>query len=204
MPGWGFPPAAVVSASATSPLPVLIAAVDTLEALVLAAGKGGGLTVKPANVHCAIVNPQTALGPGGAVLTVSESLALSPVSRVPMKRFVDVLLYIPTTGTVTLTETVQVPAAASAPPVKRMPGSPAASAPPKLSVNVPPQVFVVVRGEATSIAPGLIGSVSVKLRLVCVTGVGFVNVRVSVDMPPTLVGSGLKFFAIVTADGSRI
>jgi len=69
-------------------LPTLIAAVDTLEALVLAAGKGGGLTVKPANVHCAIVNPQTGLGPGGALLTVSVSVALLPVSSVPTKRLV--------------------------------------------------------------------------------------------------------------------
>jgi len=59
-------------------------------------------------------------------------------------------------------------------------------------------------GLATTIAPGLVGRVSVKLRLVCVTGVGFVNVKVRVEMPPTLVGSGLKFFAIVTAEGSRI
>src|SRR5215204_3991489 len=204
MPGWGFPPAAAVSATATSPLPTLIAAVDTLEACVLAAGKGGGSTVKPAKVHCAIVNPQTAVGAGGAVLTVSESLSLFPVSSVPIKRFVDVLLYVPTIGTVTLTDTVQVPAAASTPPVRRMPGSPATSAPPTLSVNVPPQVFVVVRGEATTIAPGLVGNVSVKFRLVCVTGVGLVNVKVSVEMPPTLVGSGLKFFDIVTAEGSSI
>ena len=103
-----------------------------------------------------------------------------------------------------MTETVHVLAAASDPPVKRMPGSLAASAPPALSVNVPPQEFVVVRGEATTIAPGLVGRVSVKLRPVIVTGVGLVNVKVRVDIPPTLVGSGLKFFAIVTADGSRI
>ena len=165
----------------------------------------GDVVLNPdGNAQVASDNPQTAVGAGGAVLTVSESLALFPVSRVPTKRFVDVLLYVPTIGTVTLTDTVQVPAAASAPPVRRMPGSLADSAPPALSVNVPPQVFVVVRGEATTIAPGLVGSVSVKLRPVCVTGVGFVNVKVSVEMPPTLVGSGLKFFDIVTAEGSRI
>src|SRR5688500_13786670 len=86
MAGGGLPPGAVVSPASRSPLPTLIAAVDTLEAFVRAAGEGGGLTVKPASVHCAIFNPQTALGPGGAVLTVTESLALSPVARVAMTR----------------------------------------------------------------------------------------------------------------------
>ena len=58
-------------------------------------------------------------------------------------------------------------------------------------------------GLAITIVPGLVGSVSVKLRSVSVTEVGLVNVKVNVEMPPTLVGSGLKFLAIVTTDGSR-
>ena len=194
----------MVSASAVSPLPTVIAAVVTFPACVLGLGKGGGFVVNPANVHWAIVNPQIGLGPAGAVLTVSVSVAWFPVSRVPIKRFVEVLLYVPITGTVTLTEIVHVPAAATDPPVKRMPRSLAASAPPALSANVPPQVLVVVRGEATTIAPGVVGNVSVKLRPVSDTEVGLVMVNVSVEIPLTVVGSGLKFFAIVTSDGSRI
>ena len=167
-------------------------------------GAGDAVLNPDGKVQVAMDKPQTALGPGGAVLTVSISLALFPVSRVPIKRFVEVLVYVPTTGTVTLTEIVHVPAAAIEPPVRRMPGSPAASAPPPLSVSVPPQVVDVVRGEATTIAPGLVGNISVKLRPVSVVGVGLVNVKVSVEIPFMVVGSGLKFFAIVTTDGSRI
>ena len=175
------------------------------DAVTLEVVGAGDEVLNPAgNVHCAIANPQTALGPGGAVLTVSVSLALSPVSSVPMKRFVEVLLYVPTTGTVTLTEIVHEPEAVTDPPVKRMPGSFAASAPPTLSANVPPHVLEVVRGEATTIAPGVAGNVSVKLRPVSDTVVGFVMVKVSVEIPLTVVGSGLKFLAMVTADGLTI
>lgn len=164
----------------------------------LAAGKGGGLTVKPANVHCAIVNPQTGLGPGGEVLTVSESLALFPVSSAPMKRFVDVLLYVPAIGTVALTLMVQVPLAAIVPFEKERDAAPAVGA----KVGVPhPDVEALV-GLATTIAPGDVGNISVKLISVSVTGVGFVSVKVSVEIPLTVVGSGLKFFAMLTTDGS--
>ena len=58
----------------------------------MADGKGGGLVVKPANVHCAIVNPQTGAGPGEALFTVSVSEAKFPVSRVSMKRWLEVLV----------------------------------------------------------------------------------------------------------------
>ena len=81
MPGCGLPPAAVVSALAVSPLPTLIVAVATFEACVLAAGKGGGSTVNPAKVHCAIVNPQMGAGVAGALFTVSVSVAKLPVSK---------------------------------------------------------------------------------------------------------------------------
>ncbi len=53
--------------------PTLIAAVVTFAACVFAAGKGGEVPAYPANVHCAIVKPQTGEGPGGAVFTVSVS-----------------------------------------------------------------------------------------------------------------------------------
>jgi len=64
-----------VSAVEVNPLPLLIDAVVTLAACVLAVGKGGGSTVKPPNVHCAIVKPHTGAGPAGALLTVSVSVA---------------------------------------------------------------------------------------------------------------------------------
>ena len=72
--------------------PTLIAAVATLAACVFAAGKGGEVPAYPANVHCAIVKPQTGEGPGGVRLTVSASVALFPVSNVPMNRFAEVLV----------------------------------------------------------------------------------------------------------------
>ena len=156
------------------------------------------------NVQVARDNPHTGLGPGGVVLTVRVSLALSPVSSVPIKRLVEVLVYVPTIGTVTLTEIVHEPKAATDPPVNRIPRSFAASTPPALSVKVPPQVLDVVRGEATTIAPGLVGNVSVKLRSLSDTEVGLVIVKVSVEIPLTVVGSGLKFLVMVAADGSRI
>ena len=107
----------------------------------------------------------------------------------------------PVTGTVTFTLIVQLLLGASVPFENDTEPLPATGA----KVGVPqPDVDAFV-GLATTIAPGfvgVVGSTSVKFRLVCVTGVGFVNVKVSVDIPPTLVGSGLKFFAIVTAEGS--
>ena len=44
------------------------------------------------NAQVARDNPQTGLGAGGALLTVRVSLALLPVSRLPTKRLVDILL----------------------------------------------------------------------------------------------------------------
>ena len=55
-------------------------------------GAGEEVLNPDGNVHVASDNPQTGLGAGGAMLTVSESLALFPVSSVPIKRLVDVLL----------------------------------------------------------------------------------------------------------------
>ena len=99
-----------------------------------------------------------------------------------------------------MTLIVQVPFAAIVPFENDSEAAPADGA----KVGVPqPEVEAFV-GFAITIAPGLVGSVSVKLRPVSVTGVGLVNVKVNVDVPFTVVGSGLKFFAMVTADGSRI
>ena len=72
--------------------PTLIAAVSTFVACVFAAGKGGAGLVNPVNVHCAIVKPHTGAGPTGAALTVRMSVAKLPVSTVPTKRWLEVLL----------------------------------------------------------------------------------------------------------------
>ena len=192
-----------MSASAVIPFPTLIAAVATLEACVLADGNGGGLVVKPANVHCAIVRPQTGAGPGGVLFTVSASLALFPVSKLLMNKWLEVLLYVPVTGTVTLTLIVHVPFAAIVPLEKEIDAAPAVGA----KVGDPQPVVDAFVGFATTIAPGDtggVGSVSVKFNPLTDTGVGFVSVNVSVEIPLTVVGSGLKFFAIVIAEGSRM
>ena len=82
-------PAAVSASAETEPgavPPTLIAAVSTFVACVFAAGKGGDVPAYPVNVHCTIVKPHTGVGPGGAVLTVSVSVAKLPVSSVFMNR----------------------------------------------------------------------------------------------------------------------
>ena len=67
-----------------------------------------------------------------------------------------------------------------------------------------PQPVVEAFGVlATVIAPGEAGRLSVKFNPLIVVGVGLVRVNVSVEMPPAVVGSGLKFLAMVTAAGSR-
>jgi hypothetical protein len=71
-------------------------------------------------------------------------------------------------------------------------------------VGVPhPEVEAFV-GLAITIVPGAVGSVSVKLNPVNVTEVGLVKVKVRVEMPPTVVGSGLKFLAMVAEEGSTM
>ena len=95
---------------------------------------------------------------------------------------------------------VQVPFAAIVPFENEREAAPAVGA----KVGEPQPDVEALAGLATTIAPGLVGRVSVKLRSVSVTGVGFVSVKVRVDIPFTVVGSGLKSFEIVTAEGSRI
>lgn len=198
----GLPDVASASAKAEpgEVPPTLIAAVVTLAACVFAAGKGGDVPAYPANVHWAIVKPQTGEGPGGAILTVSVSVALFPVSNVPMKRFADVLVYVPAVGTVTLTLIVQVLFAAMLPFEKEIDVAPAAGA----NVGEPQPVVEALGVLATTIAPGEVGKVSIKFKPLNEEGVGLVIVNVRVETPPTVVGSGLKVFEIVTAEGSRI
>ena len=103
-------------------------------------------------------------------------------------------------GTATFTVTVQVLLLVMVAPVSRMPRSPAASTPPVLSNSVPaPQpVSDVVRGAATVIPPGAVGNVSVKVTPVRESfWLGFVTVKVSVDVPPDRIGFGEKIFTML-------
>ena len=110
------------------------------------------------------------------------------------------MLYVPVTGTVTLTLIVQLLFGARLPLENERDAAPAVGA----KVGEPQPVVEAFGVLATIMAPGVVGSVSVKLRPLSVTEVGFVKVKVRVDTPLTVVGSGLKFFEIVTAVGSRI
>src|SRR6266498_4961597 len=68
-----------------------------------------------------------------------------------------------------------------------------------------PQPVVEAFGVlATVMLPGVCGRLSVKFSPLSAVEVGLVKVNVRVETPPAVVGSGLKFFAIVTAEGSRI
>ena len=103
-------------------------------------------------------------------------------------------------GTVTLTLIVQVLFAAMLPFEKEREAAPAVGA----NVGVPQPVVEAFGVLATTIAPGVVGSASVKFNPLNEEGVGLVMVNVSVETPPAVVGSGLKFLEIVTAAGSRI
>ena len=101
-------------------------------------------------------------------------------------------------GTPTLTLIVQVLFGAMLPFEKESEEEPAAGA----NVGDPQPVVEALGVLATVIAPGEAGKLSVKFNPLIVVGVGFVRVNVSVEMPPAVVGSGLKFLAMVTAAGS--
>src|SRR5689334_11077654 len=114
-----------------------------------------------------------------------------------MKRCAEVLEYVPLTGTVTLTLMVQLLFGASVPFENEMEAAPAVGA----KVGVPQPVVLAPVGLATTMAPGVVGNVSVKLSALMVTGVGLVSVKVRAETPPVVVGSGLKFFEMVTTEG---
>lgn len=184
-----------LNAEETTPAPGEAEAV-TLEVV----GTGDAVLNPVGNVHCAIVSPQTGAGPAGALLTVRVSVAELPVSSVPMKRWLEVLLYVPVTGTVTLTLIVQLLFGARLPFENEREISPA----PGAKVGEPQPVVEAFGVPATAILPGVCGRLSLKFNPVSVVEVGLVNVKVSVETPPAVVGSGLKFFEIVAAEGSRI
>src|SRR5688500_15561123 len=98
-------------------------------------------------------------GLGGSTSSVSEAVfpftvcALMMCETLPL-----VLLYVPTTGAVTLTVTVHVPPPAMVPPVKVIDPAPATGE----NVGAPQPDVEALGGEATVIAPGAIGKVSLK------------------------------------------
>jgi hypothetical protein len=103
-------------------------------------------------------------------------------------------------GTATFTLTVQLLFGASVPFENEMEVAPAVGE--KIGV---PQLLVVAPGVApTTIAPGVVGKVSVKSTPVMVALFGFVIVKVKAETPLMLVGSGLKFFDMLTLVGSTI
>ena len=99
-----------------------------------------------------------------------------------------------------MTLIVHVPFAAIVPLEKEREAAPAVGA----KVGDPQPVVDAFVGFATTMAPGEVGKVSVKFKPLTATDVGLVNVKVRVEMPLTVVGSGLKFFEMVIAEGSNI
>jgi len=125
------------------------------------------------------------------------SLAVLPL-RVPVAETTPLVL-IPVAVAVTLTVMVQLPPAEIVPvlvPVdepKLMPPSPATSVVlPLLLYNVPPQLLVVVRGEATVIVPGKVSEKATPLK--GSLELGFVIVNVRVEVPPARIGFGANRF----------
>src|SRR5262249_56217980 len=72
------------------------------------------------------------------------------------------------------------------------------------NVGVPEPGVGALGGFATTIAPGTVGRLSVKLTPLREPALAFVRVNVSVEIPPTFVGFGEKLLEIVASDGSMI
>ena len=99
-----------------------------------------------------------------------------------------------------MTVIVQLPLGANVPFENAREPAPAAGE----KVGDPQPEVEAFAGLAITIVPGVVGSVSVKLNPVSVTEVGLVKVKVRVEMPPTVVGSGLKFLVMVAEEGSTM
>lgn len=74
---------------------------------------------------------------------------------------------------------------------------------PAVGAKVPPQVLVVVTGDATDIAPGVAGNVSENATAVIAAFVPLVKVKESVDTCPSCTGVGLNCFAIFGTPTAR-
>ncbi len=103
-------------------------------------------------------------------------------------------------GTLTSTLIVQVPLAAIVPFAKTKDGAPAAI----VQTGVPQPEVEYVNGVATTIAPGEVGNVSAKFKLLSATPFGLESVNVRLEVPPAVVEFGVKALVIVTALGETI
>jgi hypothetical protein len=109
-----------------------------------------------------------------------------------------VLIYVPTLVPVTFTVTLQLEFPEISPLLSLMPKSPAAKVPPLWSCKVPPQVFVVVKGVATTRpGAGVVGKVSVNVAPLRVASFELLSVIVSVEIPLGPIGLGEKLLTIV-------
>ena len=106
----------------------------------------------------------------------------------------------PSAGTVTIKLTMQFPLAGTVPPENEIELAPATGA----KVGVPQPVVLAPVGFATTIAPGVVGNVSLKFTSLIAAAFGLPIVKVRIEVPPTIVGSGAKDFEIVVAVGSMI
>jgi len=133
----------------------------------------------------------------GATSVISKVSVAVPLLGASLEvTTLDVFVYVPGIEAVTSTVTVHVPKAAIDPPPNDIEPAPATA------VTVPAQSVVAFVVPATTIDPGVVGNVSLNATPVnSVPVFGFVIVNVSVETPPSLIGSGAKFFVIV---GARI
>lgn len=74
---------------------------------------------------------------------------------------------------------------------------------PPVGAKVPPQVLVVVTGDATVIAAGVLGNVSLNATAVIAVSVPLVKVKESVETCPSCTGVGLNCFAILGTPTAR-
>jgi len=124
------------------------------------------------------------------VLTLSVAVAVLPAPPLVEVTLPVVLTALPSVVLVTATVIVQVPFAATVPPLRLTAVPPAASA----GLNVPPQVLVVVNGAAM-VRPA--GKASLKVTPVSAAPVfGLVMVMASVEVPPDAMFAGVKDLAI--------
>ena len=95
----------------------------------------------------------------------------------------------------TFTLRVQLPLAGTVALVTAMDVAPAVA----VMVGEPHPEEDAFAGLATVMAPGVVGSVSEKFNPLMATGAELVSVKMREEIPPALVGDGLKVFETFTA-----
>jgi hypothetical protein len=135
---------------------------------------------------------------GLAAETVRLADAVLPFNGPAAETIPDVLLYVPRAGAATTTVNVHELLAGIVPPVSVTVPLVATG------VNTPPQVLLNVAGDATVMAAGAMGKVSVKPTPLIVAGVPFVIVKLSVLFCPTWIGLGLNTFDMLGTPTDKI